>query len=357
MEGPRGLKPGEMDSLAELLDLVFRKNSASSLSEDLPQLLSDENRDHLRIIADGGRVVSHVGYMLRDVSILGCTPTVGCIGGVATHPDYRGKGLATRVLHNAFERLRDEGADFVIISGGRGLYLRNGAAPVGRRYEEKIGYEHLKEFDVSGMEVREIKNKEDIPPVADLYEGEPVRFVRPLEDWHFFLKSHMCMNEPSNLFIMCAKGVSAYAVVTEKPIEGCIKVTEFAGDRRLLLGGLFELARERGADGAHLSVMDWDNSMLDLLRKQGCEEKAMNMPGTTRIINFPQLIEKLKPRFETLRVSASEEDDDLILNVGEDTFTYDIAAAAQLIFSEKNVPSILKDALPVPIPWYGLTYA
>lgn len=356
MEGPRGLKSGEMDSLFELLDLVFRSGSEGSMATDSPQFLNEKNRDRLRVIADGDKIVSHVGYILRDVAIFECTMTAGCIGAVATHPDYRGKGLASRALHDALEHLRAEGADFVIISGGRGLYLRNGAAPVGRCYEMKIGYEHLKEFNVSAMEVRQIENKEDIPPVADLYEGEPVRFVRPLEDWHFFLKSHKCMNGPANLFIMCAEGVSAYAVASEKPVEGCIKVTEFAGDRRLLLGGLFELARERGEDGAHLSVMDWDDSMLDLLRKQGCEEKAMDMPGTTRIINFPQLIEKLKPRFESLRISASEKNGDLLLAVGEDTFTYDIAAAAQLIFRGKNVPNALKDTLPIPIPWYGINY-
>ena len=362
MEGPRSLKSGEMGSLVELLDLVFRKDSASSIAVDYPQFINEENLDRLRVIADGGKIVSHVGYVLRDVAIFGCTMTVGCIGAVASHPDCRGKGLATRVLHDAFECLRAEGADFVIISGDRGLYLRNGAALVGRYHKIKIEREELKEFDVPSIEIEEMKSEKQVPPAVRLYEREPVRFMRLLKDWHFFLASHKCMDEWAKLHIMHVDGRAAYAVAAAKPVEKCLKIAEFAGDRKLFLGGLFHLVGKYGADSVQLSVMDWDDAALNLLGGLKYQEEEQAMSGTVRIMNFPQLVKKLGPRFKALAgppvpaISASEEDGDLLLAVGENTYRYDLARAAEMVFSGKDVPDALRGALPIPSVWYGLNY-
>jgi hypothetical protein len=33
-----------------------------------------------------------------------------------------------------------------------------------------------------------------------------------------------------------------------------------------------------------------------------------------------------------------------------------VTAAAEMVFSGKDAPEMLKKALPVPIPWYGINY-
>ena len=106
MEGPRALRADELESLRELVDEVFRKNSPRSMFDDYPQLFNQGNLHRLRVCVDDGKVVTHIGYTERFASILGCTVKVGCIGAVATHPDYRGRGLATRTLLDVFEKFK-----------------------------------------------------------------------------------------------------------------------------------------------------------------------------------------------------------------------------------------------------------
>ena len=57
MEGPRGLRPGELPSLRGLTDVVFRPN----MPEQYPHLFNEENFENLRVVLDDGRCVAHVG--------------------------------------------------------------------------------------------------------------------------------------------------------------------------------------------------------------------------------------------------------------------------------------------------------
>ena len=80
-DGPRALLPDEWPQLDALVSTVFR----STMLLNYPQLFNAENQDNLRIIADGGTVVSHVGMIQRPASFLGCRINVACVGAVATN--------------------------------------------------------------------------------------------------------------------------------------------------------------------------------------------------------------------------------------------------------------------------------
>lgn len=47
-------------------------------------------------------VVSRVGLLLRKIYSEGATKNIGGIGGVMTHPDRQGQGLASRAMRQAF---------------------------------------------------------------------------------------------------------------------------------------------------------------------------------------------------------------------------------------------------------------
>ena len=96
IEGPRGVKPEEYDEMLELVKLVFR----ADLGERVPLLYNPENIENLRILKVNGRIVTHIGVSIKEVSILGCRTKVGSIGSVCTHPDYRRRGFATMVLED-----------------------------------------------------------------------------------------------------------------------------------------------------------------------------------------------------------------------------------------------------------------
>ena len=65
---------------------------------------------------DDGQAFCHVGVVLRDARWNECAVRIGGIGGVKTHPDVRGRGLATTTIHCALDVLREhEDVDFALL--------------------------------------------------------------------------------------------------------------------------------------------------------------------------------------------------------------------------------------------------
>jgi GNAT superfamily N-acetyltransferase len=71
----------------------------------------------LRVLVESDeQVVCHVGIFRREATWNGRKLRVGGIGGVATHPDFRRRGLASVALNAAVQTLKDERAtDFAML--------------------------------------------------------------------------------------------------------------------------------------------------------------------------------------------------------------------------------------------------
>ncbi|HEY8337529.1 MAG TPA: GNAT family N-acetyltransferase [Tardiphaga sp.] len=71
----------------------------------------------LRVLVESDeQLVCHVGIYRRDVTWNGRKLRAGGIGGVATHPDFRRRGLASVALNAAVQTLKDERAtDFALL--------------------------------------------------------------------------------------------------------------------------------------------------------------------------------------------------------------------------------------------------
>src|SRR5581483_7666368 len=136
-DGPRALKPNEWTQLDALVSAVFRPQ----MFHDYPQLFNERNRHNLRIVAEDGKVVTHVGMIERPASLAGCRIDVACIGAVATYPDYRGKGFASQAFQDCCDKAAADGIDIMLISGGRGLYTRVGCRQVRQDWDVAIAPE------------------------------------------------------------------------------------------------------------------------------------------------------------------------------------------------------------------------
>lgn len=62
-----------------------------------------------------GPLVSYTGVVQRQGSVDGDPMTVGGVGGIATHPDHRGKGYASLGLGRALDFLAEQGTDFALL--------------------------------------------------------------------------------------------------------------------------------------------------------------------------------------------------------------------------------------------------
>ena len=250
---PRAPEPPEFPSLLRMLDGVFRAGGGS-MGAEFPRLLTETNRANLRVIVEKGEVVSHAGVILRDATLCGSNVRTALLGAVATAEEARGKGYATKCVRAAAERAVEDGADFMMISGGRSLYARMGARPVGDDIELCISAEAARGLAREEVEVRPF-GEEHLLEAVDLYAGEDVRFIRPLEDWHGVMRSgHAWCARCTFIGAWEVGRLAAYAVATPPDEEGASRVIEYAGARGVLIASLSRIMERVGAKKLRLHL-------------------------------------------------------------------------------------------------------
>jgi predicted N-acetyltransferase YhbS len=372
-------RPDELRELVSLANAVFRGRRTGDMGGEFPLLFSEGNCDHLRVVREDGRMVAHVGICIRDAVILGARLRVASIGAVCTHPDYRGRGLASELMRDAAAHSLEQGAVLMLISGGRGLYHRLGYVSVGRFlvYETGPGA-----ADDAGPDVRLRPMGDDELDVAiGLHQREAVRFLRPREDWQRLLSAGMLMNEPGDLFLAWYEGRPvAYLAVrrgrtqadgTTSPPE----VMEFAGCRSSVAGALPQVAGRYGADRAQLVALADDSSLAAHAHARGCRSAPRGFPGTLGILHperflaaiRPYLAERLGSDLGRLEFQAGA--GGWIIRSGSQALTLEtMGQLTAFVFGgdtdeARAVPQAppamggaLSAAFPLPLLWYGYNY-
>ena len=373
MEGPRGLRSEEMVSLRHLTDICFWKG----LVDKYPQLFNEDNLENLRVIVDGGEVISHVGMTEQWVSIFGCLLRVACVGAVCTHPNYRMRGLATRLFNDACKKAYNDGVDFMLVSGIRGLYLRAGCRQIlGCDFEVSVTPEHIQLLSDPAITVKPCSSR-DIEVMSAIYRREPVRFLRRLEDYQrAFACRHVMDKESEFLLILKDGSPRAYVILPSPSKKSKVRIGEYAGERSSLVNALgLILQRFPSLEEIVIHILGCDVLLQSLMEEKGLQLRPSNSACTVRIINFTQLMERLRPYFEevigykeTRKIRFLEKEGRFIVEYGADRVVIPgRPEAAQLIFGSKDAPTellsaggkagkILREVLPIPLPWYGINF-
>jgi len=378
MDGPRAVRIHEMDALRKLTDVVFRPG----MPEQYPQLFNAENVENLRVCFDKRICVSHVGMVQRGALLMGCSIRVCCIGAVATHPDYRKQGLASSCFDDAVQKARADGVDAMIVSGGRGLYTRNGCLNLGRDFRVTT---NSTSFDRSQGQSVTLTSMFDGNPelVRECYRREPVRFVRPPADYEYFLQSGWAMNSPAETLMIHEKtdthqrrgAFLGYAVLRTGEPGKASSLIEYGGDRHAVMASLPEIFRKYGFTELSFQVMGSDSVMHALCESGGFDMVPTSASGTVKLINFPQLMTRMRPRFTEILGSATarrlrfEQDGDrYIFALGDETLELDRDTATRAVFGDlQGLPEELnigagylgielRRILPLPTLWYGINY-
>lgn len=378
IDGPRSLRTGEMAALRALEAKVFRP----SMPDEYPQVFNEDTYEGLTVCFNGERCVSHAGMITRGASIFGCRIDVGLIGGVATDPEYRGKGLAGACVDHAFDKARRDGLDFVLVSGDRSLYLRRDCVAVGR---DTLFTLLPSDADVLGRSLPQVTaepiTEADLAEISTLYRQESVRFLRHQEDYKDLFRCGIVLDQSSEFLGIRAGGssrIQAYIIVPRRSGEdGTVMITETGGDRHAVAAALPHLfARRSDIARLRLHVARHDTLLQGLLTQSEISSVPAASEGTVRLINFPQLMERLHPLFtETLGRRASsvlsfaEEGSTCIFRFQNESLRLGRADAARLLFgtpSQTELPlydgisedfsTMLRSVLPFPALWYGLSF-
>lgn len=394
-EGPRALRPDEWDQLDHVVGTVFR----ASMFKEYPQLFNEANRENLRVVAEDGKLVCHVGMTQRPASLQGCRIDVCAIGAVATLDAYRGRNFASLALQDACDKAARDGVDLMLISGGRGLYTRVGCRQVGEDLDFSLAEAQASLLASvrppgGGDFTLEMAGPERIPELGALYAAEGVRFIRHADDWLMAYECGVVMNTPSHFWGVSLGDVLVAYIVVHDPAKArrrqpddptVTRVVEFAGQRAAILASLPRLRQQYGTDRISIHVQGSDPVLGGVLRgATGLEGTPSGSSGTVRVLNFVQLMERCRPLLvERMGVAAaggltfhadappgSAEGGFTIRRGTAEVRLRDLGSLALFLFgrhqpaAEPDSPpegslTLLRDlrrGLPLPSLWYGLSY-
>jgi predicted N-acetyltransferase YhbS len=379
LEGPKGAVGQEIRSAAELSARIFGYASGR-----LPEPRADEVRENTRVFADGGRTVSVVGMSYRPVRLGGTEHLACCFGGVCTDPDYRGRGLATRLLEDCRLKALADGADLVLISGRRGLYQRAGYCPVGH-FDLCTVERHRIPQPVAGYTVRP-PLEADLPALMRLHLAESTRFVRsPERLLGLVCGKHIWNGRGETVVVLPNGGGTPVGYLTcqvggrgqEELPPNHVRVLEVAGPRWALVHALPALMDRHGADELKVYVWGHDTELQRIAADCGWPSEPVTFHGSVGIIHPERFWEACVPlfagligreRLNSLAVSgngpvriARGEDELVLENMNEFTrlvFTHP-ALRGELgpaLPSGSPLRQTLDELLPLPLVNYGLTY-
>ncbi|MBM3263578.1 MAG: GNAT family N-acetyltransferase [candidate division Zixibacteria bacterium] len=376
MEGPRSPAPHEMDSLYDLVNTVFRSGSAGRMENQYPLLFTEENRDHLFVVTDAGRVVAHVGAFTRDISVLGCTLKTMSIGAVATLESYRGAGLATRLMETAIRTGRAEGSSLMLISGSRGLYRRLGTTRAGRY----VVFTASRSVLPSGPVEIAPATETDLPALVRLYAHEPVRYIRSVTDFQGALCANWIVDRAGETLTVSGKeGLLAYVAVqtpnsASEHEANRVRIVEMAGSRVAIGQALPAIMGRYGVSTIEVIALESDRDTARFLAGYGVFPQPEGFGGTSIVLDPERFLTAFAPYVKTAlgpdRLRWSVTPEEIVFSCEGQTLTVTPSTLGLLWFGvvEPDADPRLTVAagtplregldtlLPVQLPWYGHNY-
>ena len=257
------------------------------MEKEFPLLLSSENRENMRIIKEDKDIISVVNFLPQKILIEGTPISVGSIGAVCTHSDYRGRGYSSRVLMDVEERMKETGVNLCLISSTRNLYKKWGASEVKncRRYRISAGLPNL-EFTV-----REYR-KEDLLSLKKIYNSCGTRFLRSGLDFETLIDSGTFPFGDTSYkrYVLEDKDTLRGYIILKKTCE-MIEVKEAGGEKSEVFDALALLGDQLGVDKIDYILPQGE------MAPAGYPEEDENLSGVLKIVDFVGLMEELKPYF------------------------------------------------------------
>jgi len=308
MEGPRAAKIEELPLIEKLSNTVFRSvpGDGQTMFQEFPDLFSVENIENVRVIVEDGIPVSNINYLIRPVSIYGCTVKVASLGAVATLEEYRGRGYASALLDDCLERMGTQGVQVLLISGNRRLYRNIGSVPAGLMYNFELISNDEMEVDLSELDrytIREIDiencSDDDFYKLVKLYRDENVRFIRGFDEFKVLLLSRKHLrkiNDEKKIIVVEGKEEFAaymYMGVNEK--NGYIY--DCAGSRKLLVKACMKLIKENILKRVNGRLLPYHKEAIEFCRASNINFNESRLIGTIKIVDFIGFMEAIRQYF------------------------------------------------------------
>jgi len=303
-EGPRPIRKHERVDGYKLFEICFG-HPISSNEDEFDHPSAQDKGWQVMLPASGsfkGKPVSQISTDLHQIKFNDCHLRIGSIGGVSTHPDFRGLGLAGKILSSCASQLKEQGSQLMLVSGMRGLYTRTGNVPAMRFYHFRLNDSSVRSAYLPQVTLRPL-NAADMPACARIYQSEAVSYVRKLNEYPASFS-------PGRAWIVEIDAVPvAYLLLyvpwehRNGPEQGVREVLEYAGSRLALTAALSQILAGTTIqpqlpqlNELRLSVPWQDLDLIQLLQPLAASSSQETLLGhTMRLINFPAVLDNLEP--------------------------------------------------------------
>ena len=186
MEGPRAPVPQEYSEVVSFLDSSLRPDSSWSIVTEYPTALTQQNLNNIRIIKDGGEVLSHAVIKPAIIKTPVAIYKAAAIGSVVTNSAYRNQGLSRQIIDECLAEGMRQDCDFAVLwTNLYDFYRRFGFELAGS--EVSILIEQQLEIPPSQLTFREGANV-DPAAIHKVYSRHSVSTVRTIEEIRQYLK-------------------------------------------------------------------------------------------------------------------------------------------------------------------------
>mgnify|MGYP000111885172 CR=1 FL=1 len=297
----------DLEQVSRLTAVAFGGERADELYELLKKayLGCPYLRWDLCIVAElNGRIVSKAQIIEYEMSVGTAQVRMGGIMGVATDPEHRGKGYASRVLRRCVEVMAENGFDLSILFGIEGFYERFGYAPVMPDYELILQAGSIDKRTWKGF--REMKGEGDLDEMFRIYHasnrGRTGIILRRKGIWEW-------LPHKPDLILFHGEGKPDGYVAVSFGREA-LELVEVGGEDvrfyEMAIAELGELARSSGLDEIRGSVPpDHPFSLASI--KYGAEVRVRYRKSggcMGRIIDQRRLLEKIAPELERRLIAS-----------------------------------------------------
>ncbi len=275
IEGPCQCREHELEETLALLDLIFHSGKIRRIGKYYPYAYGSGNLHNMLIMKADDRIVTHAAIYPRFVNTMdGLELKVGCIGGVATHQEYRSKGYATAVLNDCIRKMEQEDYDVSILwTDTPDFYRRLGWESAGNELCFNLNRGNI--FVLPAFGEGEIAEEitSDFSEIKKIYDQKLFRSRREPDEYP------LLFNSQRKLYCKQDKITAAYVLIGDDN-----SVLEYGGDIKIVCSILRKLVEERNYPFLKLFTPPQKDGVANYMEKLRIPRNSIYL-GMIRVIS------------------------------------------------------------------------
>jgi len=247
------------------------------------------------IIKEKGEIASHVGIFILPAEADGVSFKLGGIGGVATLPQYRGKGYMSKLLKHTFQKMKEQGCPLSWLGGDRQRYGAFGYETAGKMINFIVSPRSLSHtVNPEPIELIRYAGQEDLlEKIISLHEKEPLRVKRSQLDYQLLMDRY-------GVITYLGRKRNKWAYLTLRGERASNQVIELGGDISVLASLFGSLFKHYGYGNLGIGYPYYPTRIFSLLREVASGWQV-SPTGMIKILNLRQTLEAFLPQIEKKR--------------------------------------------------------